>query len=415
MILLVNPNNRVTSPFAGLEEPLWLSLIASDLISKGEEVMILDAEALDMTVQETCNSIRTLRPKETILVCMGSNPSVTSTPKMVVVKKIVDNLIGEFDIKVTGLHPTALPRETKSELGVEVLRGKIFDGTPDIPFQLFSMNEYIAHVWQCLDGSPRKPYAVTYTRLGCGSGCSFCNVSAQYGFQNKVWYRETESFIKEVDLLVNKYRVRTLKLWDEHFTGNHARVAEICDKLIERNYDLNIWAYARVDSINPRILEKIRKAGIKWLAVGFESGSDVVLSNVSKRANSNQAVNAVKMIHDADINIIGNFIFGLPSDTQETMQQTSDFARSLNIEFANMYIYHPYPGSKLWNESSSYQWWKYGQFSPFQSEAMKFKDKAFEDYFTDPNYLSHVKKRFGEQAVGTIVEMVSLGKPVTRC
>lgn len=416
MILLVNPNTKVVSPFAGYEPCVWAGMIATDLRSKGKDVAILDAEVLDLTVDQTCNYIRKQKPETTILIAMGSNPSVSSSPKMPVIKKLVDNLDAEFNLKVTGLHPTALPKDTEVELGIEVLKGKIFDGTPDIAFDLMPMNLYQSHFWHCLDGSKRTPYAATYTRLNCGSRCAFCNVAAQYGFQNKVWYRDSDAFIKEIDLLVNKYRVYAMKFWDEHFTGNHVRVNEICDRLIERNYDLNIWAYARVDSINPRILAKMRKAGIKWLAVGFESGNDDVLSNVNKRATSNQSVEAVKMMHDTDINIMGNFMFGFDGESLDSMRKTHEFAKSLNIEFVNYYVYKPYPGSKLFNPATdSYHWGKYGQYSGEKSEAMKFQNWAFGDYFTDPNYQSHIKQRFGGQAVDKIIEMVSFGKPIARC
>ena len=413
--LLVNPNNRILSPFAGFEQPFWAGMIAQDLRLQGKDVSILDSEILDLTPKETISVINKLNPKHIIFVVMGQNPSVSSTPKMKITKSLIDTLIGDYDIKITGLHPTALPQKTKDELGIEVLRGKVFNGTPDMPYDLYDMRQYIAHQWHCLDGSPRKPYAVSYTSLGCSNNCSFCNVNAIYGYQRKVWYREIDAFLKEIDLLVNKYQVRNIKLWDEHFTVNRKRVIEICNKLIERKYDLNIWAYARVDSIDREMLDKMGRAGIKWAGVGFESGNDNVLGQSNKRASVIQAKTAVKMIHDAGINVMGNFILGLPGDTVETMQQTMDFAKSLNIEFINLYVAENYPGSDSFNTQEK-SWEQYGQFTPGleKNKIRQFRDQAFNDYFLDGNYLKHIESLFGYQAVKQVKDMVAFGKPATR-
>lgn len=416
LTLILNVNNRIISPFSGVEQPLWGCAIASDLISKGNEVKILDAEVLNLSYEETIVQVRDMNPKHIIIVAMGSNPNVSSTMKMGQIKKVVDNLIGEYDIKIAGLHPSSLPQQTKSELGIEVLRGKCFEGTPDLPYHLLPMDKYIAHNWHTLhDGSPRQPYAVTYTSMNCPYSCNFCSLKALYNWKNNVYYRDSSAFIKEIDLLVNKYGVRNIKFWDEHFTVNHNHVNEICDKLIERHYDLNIWAYARVDTVEPKTLDKMWKAGINWLGFGFESGSDEVLNNVSKKSSLSQAKQAVKQTHEAGINVIGNFIFGLSGDSLQTMQRTLDFAKLLEIEFVNMYYCESLPGTPLYNESEK-DWDKFGQFNKEQPDtlARKFRDEAFNDYFLDPNYLNHIRQRFGEQSVKQIKDMIAFGKPHTR-
>jgi radical SAM superfamily enzyme YgiQ (UPF0313 family) len=412
--LLVNPNNKILSPYSGSEQPIFASLYATQLRNQGKDVKILDAEVLDLSVKETVEAVRKENPQHLILFMFGNNPSVSSTPKFKVTKEVVDYLIGDLDIKVTGLHTTALPQKSKDELGVEVLRGKIFDGTPDMAYDLFPMDKYIAHNWHCLSGDARQPYAVTYSSLGCVGQCTYCNVSAIYGYQRKVWHRDIDKFLSEIDLLVNKYHVRNIKLWDEHFTVNRKRVIEICDKLIERKYDLNIWAYARVDTVEPIMLYKMCKAGIKWLGVGFESGDDEVLSVVNKRADTLQAKEVVDIIHNAGISVMGNFIL-FDGQTKESMQKTMDFAKSLNIEFINLYVGENLPGSELFKGQTK-SWEQYGQFSPNlpKTEVREFRDKAFNDYFLDPKYLDNIKLKFGQQSVDQVKAMIAYGKPHTR-
>ena len=412
-ILAVNPNNRVISFYAGLEQPLFAGLFLSDQRNKGKDVKILDAEILDLTVAQTIEAIRNENPSQVVIFVLGQNPSVSSTPKMKVTKQLVDQLIGDVDLKVAGLHVSALPQQTKAELGVEVLRGKIFDGTPDMPYDLYPMEKYISHGWHNLDGTLRQPYAVSYASLNCSQNCRFCNVSALYGYQHKVFYRDIDKFLAEIDLLVNKYKVRNIKLFDEHFTVNKQRVNEICDRLIERRYDLNIWAYARVDTVDQQMLDKMWKAGFNWLGFGFESGSDKVLDTVNKRANLAQAKRVVKMVHDAGINVMGNFILGLESDTIETMNQTMEFAKNLDIEFINLTNFECLPGSPAYREQQK-DWDKYSQFSTEKDKMRQFRDEAFNDYFLNPNYLNHIRQKFGEQSVTMVKKMVAEGKPKTR-
>ncbi|MEO5372604.1 MAG: hypothetical protein H7833_21250, partial [Magnetococcus sp. DMHC-1] len=60
-----------------------------------------------------------------------------------------------------------------------------------------------------------------------------------------------ETVVREIDHLVEKYGVKNIKFVDEMFVLNKRHVGAICDLLIERGHDLNIWAYARVDTAYP--------------------------------------------------------------------------------------------------------------------------------------------------------------------
>ena len=229
--------------------------------------------------------------------------------------------------------------------------------------------------------------------------------------------------VEEIDLLVNKYGVRNIKFADEMFVLNQRHVLGICDLLIERGYDLNIWAYARVDTVKDNMLDKLKRAGFNWLALGIEAADDRVLTDVDKRYEVDEVYDTVRRIKDAGINIIGNYIFGLPEDTHETMQRTLDLALDLNCEFANFYSAMAYPGSPLYEEAIRRGWrlpdtWSgYSQHSvdtlPLPTrhisagEVLSFRDRAFDTYFRHEPYLRMVKEKFGEATLAHIREMTS--------
>ena len=413
-LVLINPNNRILSEYAAIEPPLWAGLIASHYKWLGDNVAIVDAEAPDLSVEETAHVALSYKPKQVMLVVMGNNPSVSSTPKMGVAKRISDILKTEAPLSITGLHPSALPIETEKEFGISVKQGKIFDGLPKVAWGLLPMDKYRAHNWHCLDGSARSPYASIYTSLGCPMRCDFCNIHALYGGQRTIQYRGSTGVADELGLLIDKYGVKNVKFWDELFTFNKTHVTMICDEIIKRGYKLNIWAYARVDSVNPHLLEKMKKAGINWLAYGFEAGTEKALSGIHKGASRQEAFDVAKMTHDAGINIMGNFIFGLPGENEQDWKDTLMFAKTLEIEYVNFYEMKPYPGSALYDKSMEGNWTNFDQYQPSKTEAGKFRDKVFNEFFTDTEYLRRIRLKFGQQAVTSIRDMIAKGKPMSK-
>jgi anaerobic magnesium-protoporphyrin IX monomethyl ester cyclase len=129
----------------------------------------------------------------------------------------------------------------------------------------------------------------------------------------------------------------------------------------------------------------------------------------------------IHQVRDAGINIIGNYIFGLPEDDLETMQATLDMAIDLNCEFANFYSAMAYPGSPLYAQATRQglplpqRWTGYSQHStdclPLPThyissrEVVQFRDEAFLKYYSNPRYLNMVEERFGPQTVADIKHM----------
>jgi radical SAM superfamily enzyme YgiQ (UPF0313 family) len=231
-----------------------------------------------------------------------------------------------------------------------------------------------------------------------------------------------------MDYLVNNYGIRNLKIIDEMFDLNENHVTELCDLIIERKLDLNMWAYARVDTINERKLEKMKQAGINWLGVGFESGASKVRSRVSKGRFDDQRIGrAVKMIRDAGLYICGNFIFGLPGDNAHTMQETLDLAIDVNCEYGNFYVAMAYPGSRLYEETLANDiplpdsWLGYSQFGyetqPLPTECLspreilRFRDNAFHEFHSSNRYQKMILEKFGEETVQHIREMLKRRLP----
>jgi radical SAM superfamily enzyme YgiQ (UPF0313 family) len=366
-----------------------------------------------------------------------------------------------------GIHPAALPERTlKEEGGDFVVRGEAFypveqllrtiqakkndfnikglwylednkivdhgwadvvkdlDTLPLVAWDLLPMEKYRAHNWHCFDDiDHRLPYAIIYSSLGCPFHCHYCNIHSLYDGKPGIRFRSPKRFMEEVDWLYQKYHVRHMKILDELFVINKDHMMEICDSLIERNYGINFWAYARIDTVSEDVLKKLKKAGVNWLAFGIEAGSQEVRQGVSKGRFDQGAVRkAIAMAHEAGIYVIGNFMFGLPDDTLETMQETFALAQELNCEYVNFYTTMAYPGSPLYEDALAQglelpeNWIGFSQLSPetlplatkhlSAGQVLKFRDDAFDAYYRDPRYVAMIQKKFGPKIVLHIEKML---------
>jgi len=395
-MIIVNPPYKNPSPTSAVEPPIWCAYLAA--YYGGE---ILDADALGLTVDETLDRIK---GESALIVAMGANPSASSTPKMGVVNKIITRHMLAMP---TGLHPMALGYGRPFPPVEELI--KLKPAWNKVDFSL-----YRAHNWHCLhDLDSRDGYGVIYTRFGCPYNCSYCNIHTLY---KGITFRDPLDVITEIDYLVSR-GVKNLKIADELFTVNQGHVITICDLIIERGYKLNIWAYARVNTVSPELLARMKLAGINWICYGYESGSIDVLKGVGKKQ---YGWKATKMTKDAGINILGNFMFGLPDDSLETMTDTLDMAKEFQCEYVNFYCTMAYPGSKLYMETPvgdlPKRWEDYDQFSPTAKplptkhlssrQVLEYRDYAFNAYYSDENYQDMIQKKFGDKALNHIKEML---------
>jgi len=206
--------------------------------------------------------------------------------------------------------------------------------------------------------------------------------------------------------------VETLRLSDEMFFLNKNYYEPLLNGIIERGLKFRMWAYSRIDTVRANYLDLFQRAGIGWLALGVEAASQSIRREVSK--GSFQEVNirqVAKTIEDSGMNIISNYIFGFPDDTHETMQQTLDLAIELNTAMANMYPCQALPGSPLYYTAKANGWALPDSYAGYAflsyesqplptkhctaAEVLKFRDDAWQKYFTNPAFLALVERKFG--------------------
>ena len=478
-ILFINPGDRrgiyqdLGDEFCAIEPPVLAGLFATYARNKGAKVAVIDGPAWNMSASEIAEQVTNDYITTLVAITVyGSQPSA-STQNMTAagtVSRAIKELAPDIPILMTGTHPAALPAQTMQEEAIDFVCDREGPVTiyktmlalnagqktysdipslwwrdedtimspvkseslivnldaemPNIAHDLLPMNNYRAHNWHSFDNiQERSPYAAIHTSLGCPYSCSFCCINAPYGKASyRMWH--PKSVVAEIDTLVGNYGVKNIKIVDEMFVLNKRHVIGICDHLIDRDYKINVWAYARVDTVQEEYLDKLKKAGFNWICLGIESASKHVRDGAMKMYNNKDIIEVVRRIQDAGINVLGNYIFGLPDDTHETMQETLDLALELNCEFANFYSAMAYPGSKLYNNAEingidlPNHWQDYSQHGygtkPIPSnhcssaDILEFRDKAWNTYFDSAQYHKLIRTKFGQEVVDHINRMAAL-------
>lgn len=431
-ILLVNPGNRLSqfggvSEYATVAQPLGIAMLAAYIRQHNFSVEILDAEVLDLSPSETVDEIILRRPKFTGITAF--------TTKMTAANKVLGLLkerAPHIRTIIGGHHCSAIPEATLAETKVdfvvkgegykpiiEILDGrkeaiqiaepmKNIDELPLPAWDLLDMDRYRAHHWQSWGIGQKNSFALVYTSLGCPFQCKFCSVSVVYG--KRIYRRKSpERVIQDFDVLYNKYNIKHIEIIDDTFTLNKKHVERICDLLIERKYDFNMWAFSRTDTADAYLMEKMKKAGINWVFMGVEAGNTKILDSVLKKQNLEQIHRAMKIAHDAEMNVGTNYIFGLADDDFDTMQDTIDLALELNTEWSNFFIAMPYPGTEMYDKADAKdlpeKWEQYGFFAPNarplptkhvgSEDIVRFRDKAFNTFFSSSRYQDMIEKKFG--------------------
>jgi anaerobic magnesium-protoporphyrin IX monomethyl ester cyclase len=187
-----------------------------------------------------------------------------------------------------------------------------------------------------------KPFSIIYSSKGCPYNCMYCNAG-----NTKVKLKSVERIMKEIDYLKKTYGIRTLSFFDETLTLDKKRVYELCDRLAP--YNIKWYCNTRTSLVDLDLLKAMRRGGCRAVSYGIESGSQRILDNVGKAVKVKQHEDAIRWAAEAGIKTHCSFIFGLPGETKETIQETLDFIKRTIPNSFEFNIATPYPGTRLFD------------------------------------------------------------------
>lgn len=426
-VLLINPSYRDSygSAKAAIIDPVFptLSLLTTAAMAErgGHKVEILDLSYMQYDHQQVQEAI--LRAKPDVVGITATTPLMNQVRDISVLVKAVS----QFILTVAGgAHVSALPSESLLESMLDVVVvgegdqtfAELMDGHPlnsisgiyyrgtdgeihrtmprsfiqnldDLPmpaWHLYNSENYKYRISRLL--AKRPPLAMAEFSRGCVFKCDFCaskNTMA-LGYRKK----SPERCAEEVRVM-HSHGYREFALADDIFTSDETWAKAVGEAIVRTGIDM-AWSCTngiRVESADDELFTTMRRAGCYRVAFGFESGNDRVLKSFGKggRASIEKGHAAVRMARKARIDTVGYFMLGLSPDTEESMADTIEYARSLPLDMMKFGIAIAFPGTEMFKEYRerglirSYNW----------DEYFIYTEKAL---FAHPNFDFEAVKQF---------------------
>ena len=390
-ILLLNPpyavpiirEGRCQSPQSMRKTSIpqmTLAYLAGVLGRSGHDILVIDCIADDVDAEALFTRLKSFGP--------GLALVNTTTPSIGFDLTFLESLKKRFpDCFVTafGTHVTALHQEImQGSLGLDgILRGEpewsavdlacaFSSGGPpetEIPGCTLRLGGQVVvgpdrpmspdldslgyPDWNQLDRSKYqhpvlgRPYLTINTSRGCTHNCIFCVGHIFYG--KKVRFRTIKHVVDEIEhSILGKYKTDLIWIYADDFTASPEYVKDFCREILARKLKITWWTNTRVDKPDREMFELMYKAGCYMLSIGGESGNAEVLKTIKKGTKPEFIRNTVKLLRSVGIPSLVYFLIGLPGDSRETIQETVDFAKSINPDYVEFYPATPYPGTPFY-------------------------------------------------------------------
>lgn len=387
-IILFRPKPHPTAIYKGV--PLSLLAIAAPLEKLGYKIKIIDATVDDEYIQKILGTVNNT------IICLG----ITSMTGYQIydglkVAKLVKERCPHIPIVWGGFHPSILPKQTVSNPYVDIVvrgqgertfaqliyhlknnlplnsilgitykeNGKIIENPdrpfedinnfPPVPYHLVDVEKYVT------DHPFVGPRSINYvSSQGCPYRCAFC--ADQRVYKRRWSGLKAQRVLDDLEHLINKYRIRSVKFNDDNFFVNKERVRQICKGIIERKLNIKWgWANGRADQLvrfdrDRDLWRLIKKSRCTSILIGAESGSQKILDLLNKDITVEDTIKLARICRSYGIKIVYSLMIGLPTQNIE-----KEFNKTVNLinriqsicddHKIMWFIYTPYPGTPLYD------------------------------------------------------------------
>lgn len=223
----------------------------------------------------------------------------------------------------------------------------------DLPVPMYELLPLETYLMPLIKG----PFCFIVTSRGCPAGCTYCIKHVTYGPSMRL--RSPARLLEEIQAL-GRLGVHNIHMYADLFTVNRDQVVGLCKGIIDAGLKVRWTCNSRVDFVDQEMLQLMAKAGCYYIAWGLESGNKEILAHARKGVAPDRARLSLQWARDAGIKNWGYFIIGLPGETEETIQQTIAFSKSLPLDIALFHIAAPYPGTPFFHEVVKNGWFRKG-------------------------------------------------------
>jgi len=388
-ILLINPpseneiignNPPIIEEERGYNPPLGLLYLASYLRQNADhEIKVIDSQVEELSYPKLKQKVKKFGPDLVGITAMTL--TLIDALKTVSLVKSTDKKI---KVVLGGPHVHIFPEETISLPGVDYLvlgegeeafcdlvkaiekkegwekiKGVVFKkgkkiintGPRDflmnldkLPFPARDLTPYQKYSSLM---AKRRPITTMITSRGCPFQCKFCD---RPNLGKIFRARSAQNVVNEMEKCT-QMGIYEFLIYDDTFTVNKKRVLDICDEIIKRKLDIGWDIRARVDTIDKKMLKKLKEANCERIHYGVEAGSPKVLKGLNKRITIRQAKNAFGWTKQAGIDTLAYFMIGNPQEGEKEIKASIKLMKQLEPDFVHITILTPFPATKLYFEA----------------------------------------------------------------
>lgn len=466
VLLLIPPTDLVKSygglkKFSNPQPSLGVAYIAAVLRRNGCSVNIIDAYVNGHNLKEIMDIIRQHKPEIIGISVLTPSADVvygisrnirTSFPDIKIVMGNMHASLFSDEILSMGYADFVIHREgelTMLELVKVLEAGHALENIKGISFKnngvivnnplrphMENLDELPFPAWDLL---PREKYLtdprtevkkgtverqILATR-GCPNQCTFCSSRTERGLGTKYRMRAPKLVVDEMIYMYERLGGTVFGFVDLAFPLVRDHASALCNELINRGFHEKFkWTTeCRVKSLDRELLLLMKKAGCVRVNFGIESGNNDILRMIKKNFATDDVRSAVRMTREAGIEVDGMFMIGLPEETEETINQTIEFAIELDVRYAIFNIFVPYPGCELydilkaqgkihytkWSDFTSYPTYSGGLpvYVPnglSKEKLMELQSKAMRKFYLRPKFIWHEVKNFKINKIPYYVE-----------
>jgi anaerobic magnesium-protoporphyrin IX monomethyl ester cyclase len=439
--ILLSPNfsyvkGSIYREVSNLDPPLGLVSLSSYLITQGIETMVFDLNVEIKSNAEIAGFAGRLKEKyhfdKPIFGISFLTPYVNSS------YELAEKIKTEFPdslIIAGGAHATFMTDEVLSSENIdlvvrgegeetitEILKNNAYNSIAGLSYKSFEEGvvkiihnpdrERIADInrlpmpayhqlkmnkYKPILGSYRKlPAANIITSRGCNGQCNFCCKP----FGKKITLKTPENIVGEIRFLIENYKVRHINIYDDVFTIKRIRVMEFCDLIISQKIKIEWTCFARIDTMDKELLQKMKAAGCYQVMYGVENFEQKILDSISKNISVSKVLEIIQLTKEAGIITRISMMIGNPQDTWETFNHNLNTIKKIKPDIIVASIFTPIPGSELYkwalenNRLLTRDWSKFaGNNSVMkldylsQADVVKQYHKIFSDYYFTIPYL----------------------------
>jgi anaerobic magnesium-protoporphyrin IX monomethyl ester cyclase len=377
------------SPFL-LDERVFMSLgilkVAAVLERSSIPVEVLDLSGIENFAEVIRVHATTSRSR-----VFGITATTPQMPSAFAIRNVIKEVLPDSKVILGGPHPTLVLAGSKKTTSGRILRAKneleaSFDVivAGDGEEAIFEAIREDSHGWIDADDSksplfldnkrlddlpfPSRHLVDTssyhYTidgeralsmiaQLGCPFGCGFCGGRAS-PMLRRVRMRSTGNIVAEMIHLYQNYGVKGFMLYDDELNVN-PKLVELMNRIAKIQQDLQVdfrlRGFVKAELFNDYQAAAMYKAGFRWILVGFESGSDRILTNINKRSTKEENTRCMNIARRHGLKVKALMSVGHPGESTATIQETKRWLLETSPDDFDVTIITPYPGSPYYDES----------------------------------------------------------------